>query len=243
MIDMMEDMRPWSQDYATASVAVRSLGQLLMRDRRIVSQSPHPFRRQPGICSHRPLRNIAAALWARARWTTAEVVVAIGGDGFMLRTLHRLIVADLPVYGMKTGNVGFLMNRFRGWTVCSNGWRSAEECRLTSAAQMRAETESGDIAARWPSTKFPCCARPTRRRTYASWSTTRPRSRSWSVMASLLATAAGSTAYNFSVRGPILPLGIDAHGADAHFSRFGPAAGAALCCRVRPKWCSRFWTR
>ena len=42
----------------------------------------------------------------------AEVIVALGGDGFMLRTLHRYIEAGLPVYGMRTGNVGFLMNRF-----------------------------------------------------------------------------------------------------------------------------------
>ena len=37
----------------------------------------------------------------------AEVVVALGGDGFMLRTLHRLLPANLPVYGMKIGNVLF----------------------------------------------------------------------------------------------------------------------------------------
>ena len=43
----------------------------------------------------------------------ADVIVALGGDGFMLRTLHRHLPADLPVYGMKLGEVGFLMNRFR----------------------------------------------------------------------------------------------------------------------------------
>mgnify|MGYP000228783106 FL=1 len=43
----------------------------------------------------------------------AEVIVALGGDGFMLRTLHRHLPTGLPVYGMKLGDVGFLMNRFR----------------------------------------------------------------------------------------------------------------------------------
>mgnify|MGYP000208126245 CR=1 FL=1 len=43
----------------------------------------------------------------------AEVIVALGGDGFMLRTLHRHLPSGLPVYGMKLGEVGFLMNRFR----------------------------------------------------------------------------------------------------------------------------------
>ena len=42
----------------------------------------------------------------------AEIVVALGGDGFMLRTLHRMIGRDIPVFGMKIGNIGFLMNRF-----------------------------------------------------------------------------------------------------------------------------------
>jgi len=42
----------------------------------------------------------------------AEVIVALGGDGFMLRTLHRVIDSHLPVFGMKIGNVGFLMNLF-----------------------------------------------------------------------------------------------------------------------------------
>ena len=42
----------------------------------------------------------------------AEVIVALGGDGFMLRTLHRVMPKSIPVFGMKIGNVCFLMNRF-----------------------------------------------------------------------------------------------------------------------------------
>ena len=53
-----------------------------------------------------------SARYGQATTEEAEVIVALGGDGFMLRTLHRLLQADLPVYGMKFGNVGFLMNRF-----------------------------------------------------------------------------------------------------------------------------------
>ena len=43
----------------------------------------------------------------------ADVVVALGGDGLMLRTLHRLMKTDTPIYGMHRGTVGFLMNEFR----------------------------------------------------------------------------------------------------------------------------------
>ncbi|MGA9573893.1 MAG: NAD(+)/NADH kinase, partial [Lysobacterales bacterium] len=42
----------------------------------------------------------------------ADVIVALGGDGFMLRTLHRVIPRNIPVFGMKIGDVGFLMNRY-----------------------------------------------------------------------------------------------------------------------------------
>jgi NAD+ kinase len=43
---------------------------------------------------------------------TADVVVALGGDGLMLQTLHRFMQAGKPIYGMHRGTVGFLMNEF-----------------------------------------------------------------------------------------------------------------------------------
>ena len=43
----------------------------------------------------------------------AEVVVALGGDGFMLETLHDFMNRDVPIYGMNRGTVGFLMNEYR----------------------------------------------------------------------------------------------------------------------------------
>src|SRR3954466_5783074 len=42
----------------------------------------------------------------------ADVVVALGGDGLMLRTLHKLMHTDKPIYGMHRGTIGFLMNDF-----------------------------------------------------------------------------------------------------------------------------------
>src|SRR5262245_44925539 len=48
-----------------------------------------------------------------ARPETADVVVALGGDGLMLRTLHELMDSDKPIYGMHRGTVGFLMNEYR----------------------------------------------------------------------------------------------------------------------------------
>ncbi|EKD61315.1 MAG: NAD(+) kinase, partial [uncultured bacterium] len=52
------------------------------------------------------------ALHGQTDVTEAEVVVALGGDGFMLQTLHETEATGLPVYGMNCGTVGFLMNTF-----------------------------------------------------------------------------------------------------------------------------------
>ncbi len=56
-----------------------------------------------------------AALIARYGSATpeeADIVVALGGDGFMLQTLHRFRDTSIPIYGMNRGSVGFLMNAF-----------------------------------------------------------------------------------------------------------------------------------
>ncbi len=52
------------------------------------------------------------ALYGDESIDAANVIVALGGDGFMLRTLHRHIARGLPVYGMKLGTIGFLMNHY-----------------------------------------------------------------------------------------------------------------------------------
>ena len=71
----------------------------------------------------------------------AEVIVALGGDGFMLRTLHRVISRNLPVFGMKIGNVGFLMNRYSENDLVER----LKTARLVSLNPLRMEvlTESG----------------------------------------------------------------------------------------------------
>ena len=42
----------------------------------------------------------------------AEVIIALGGDGFMLQTLHSFLGQDKPIYGMNLGSIGFLMNEY-----------------------------------------------------------------------------------------------------------------------------------
>ncbi|MGH6856363.1 MAG: NAD(+)/NADH kinase, partial [Methylocella sp.] len=78
----------------------------------------HRFERIAFLSSGSPEANAARAEFV-ARYGTidpesADVVVALGGDGLMLLTLHRFMGKNKPIYGMKRGSVGFLMNEFHG---------------------------------------------------------------------------------------------------------------------------------
>src|SRR5438552_12543841 len=53
-----------------------------------------------------------AASYGNAPTEEADVIVALGGDGFMLQTLHRFMKSGKPIYGMHRGTVGFLMNEY-----------------------------------------------------------------------------------------------------------------------------------
>ncbi|MGH6853090.1 MAG: NAD(+)/NADH kinase, partial [Methylocella sp.] len=78
----------------------------------------HRFDRIAFLSSGSPEANAAQAHFV-ARFgaidpESADVVVALGGDGLMLQTLHRFMGKNKPIYGMKQGSLGFLMNEFHG---------------------------------------------------------------------------------------------------------------------------------
>lgn len=134
----------------------------------------------------------------------ADVIVALGGDGLMLRTLHRFMGTGKPIYGMNRGTVGFLMNEF-----------SADDLEQRLAAAQRSIVHPLLMVA-WDTENRSHTARAINevsmlRQTYqaAKLSITID-DRMWmaELMADgiLIATPAGSTAYNLSVNGPILPL-------------------------------------
>jgi NAD+ kinase len=146
--------------------------------------------------------------YGQAPLDQADVIVALGGDGFMLRALHRYIETGLPVYGMRTGNVGFLMNRFE-----HEGLRE----RLAAAEQvdlhplrMKAETESGDLSTALAINEV-SLLRQTNQAAHIRISVNgKVKVENLVADGVLLSTTAGSTAYNLSAHGPILPLGTDA---------------------------------
>jgi NAD+ kinase len=138
----------------------------------------------------------------------AEMVVALGGDGFMLRTLHRMIGNDIPVFGMKIGNIGFLMNRFSEDDLMKR-LASARAVNL-NPLRMEVQTESGTTTSALAINEISLLRQTNQAAHIRILVNDTVKVESLICDGVLLSTAAGSTAYNFSVRGPILPLGTDA---------------------------------
>ena len=165
----------------------------------------------------------------------ADVIIALGGDGFMLRTLHRFIRTDRPVFGMKIGNVGFLMNRYSEDDLMQRlaAARAVNLNPLRMDVQTGAGTETSALAINEIS-----LLRQTNQAAHIRILINDIIKVEHLVCDGvLLATAAGSTAYNFSVRGPILPLGTDAL-ALTPISPFRPRrwSGAILPSSVRVRF-------
>ena len=136
----------------------------------------------------------------------ADVLVALGGDGFMLQTLHRHGALGRPVYGMKLGTVGFLMNQFRDDGDLLQRISAAEPAVL-HPLEMLAQTESGATVGTLAYNEV-SLLRQTRQAAHVSIELNgQVRLDELICDGVMVATPAGSTAYNFSASGPILPLG------------------------------------
>ena len=158
-----------------------------------------------------PSENAAEALTAltaihgQSTPEEADVLVALGGDGFMLQTLHRHGDLGKPVYGMKLGTLGFLMNQHRAESLHER--IAAAEPSVLRPLQMLAQTESG---ARIQSLAYNevSLLRQTRQAAHIAIDLNgEERLDELICDGVMVATTAGSTAYNFSAGGPILPLG------------------------------------
>jgi len=149
-----------------------------------------------------------AALVARhgdAAPAEAEVLVALGGDGFMLQTLHRHGGLQRPVFGMKLGTVGFLMNQHRPDGLPER--IAAAHAAVLRPLEMTATTESGASVHSLAYNEV-SLLRQTRQAAHLEIALNgRVRLEELVADGVLVATPAGSTAYNYSAHGPILPLG------------------------------------
>ncbi|QFT64259.1 NAD+ kinase [Roseivivax halotolerans] len=139
--------------------------------------------------------------------THADVIVALGGDGFMLQTLHRTQDIPAPVYGMNRGTVGFLMNEYSEHNLIDR-LSAAEEAEINPLA-MEAEQTDGEIYEALAINEVSMLrAGPQAARLKISVDG-RLRMAELVCDGALVATPAGSTAYNYSAHGPILPIGAD----------------------------------
>ncbi len=133
-----------------------------------------------------------------------DVIIALGGDGFMLHSLHRCMAQDIPIYGMNRGTVGFLMNEYREENLLER-LEKAKHAHITPLT-MTTTDEAGNIREELAINEVSLLrktAQAAKIRITVDGSVMLEELVADGV---LVATPAGSSAYNFSVGGPILPL-------------------------------------
>lgn len=136
---------------------------------------------------------------------TAGVIVALGGDGFMLQTLHATAGLGLPVYGMNRGTVGFLMNAY-GEDDLPARLAAAEETVIHPLA-MRAASPDGALHRMLAINEVSLLRAGPQAAKLRIAVDGRTRLDELVCDGALVATPAGSTAYNYSAHGPVLPVG------------------------------------
>lgn len=137
----------------------------------------------------------------------ARVIVALGGDGFMLQTLHATEMIETPVYGMNRGTVGFLMNAY---AVDGLVERVAQaELALLTPLRMRATRMDGTEVTALAINEVSLLRQGAQAAKLRIVVDGKERLDELVCDGALLSTPAGSTAYNYSAHGPILPIGAD----------------------------------
>lgn len=135
----------------------------------------------------------------------ADVIVALGGDGFMLSTLHATQDLPAPVYGMHRGTVGFLMNDFAEEGLMER--IAAAEETLINPLRMTAERVDGYLQEALAINEVSMLREGPQAAKLRILVDGTERMPELVCDGALVATPAGSTAYNYSAHGPIVPIG------------------------------------
>jgi len=144
------------------------------------------------------------ATYGNASPQSADVIVALGGDGLMLQTLHRFMSCGKPIYGMNRGTIGFLMNEFREDHLRKR--LAAARVTVIHPLLMCAHNKAGEAKechAFNEVSLFRQTYQAARLRILVDGQIRLPELVADGV---LVATPAGSTAYNLSAQGPIIPI-------------------------------------
>lgn len=142
--------------------------------------------------------------YGEAGEANADVVVALGGDGHMLDALRRRLGSSKPVYGMNRGTVGFLMNEYREDDLMER-IEAAEPVGIRPLV-MRARTRTGEVVERRAINEVSLLRQTAQTAKIRILVDGRERLSELACDGVLVATPAGSTAYNLSAHGPILPI-------------------------------------
>ena len=170
--------------------------------------TPPPPPRLAFVASDRPeameARSRLAALHGDLPEEAADVVVALGGDGFMLEVLHRNLATRRPIYGMNRGSVGFLMNDY-GEADLAARVAAAEPAIIHPLSMVAVDAAGAEHHAL--AINDVSLLRETRQAAKLRILIDgRPRLEELICDGVLVATPAGSTAYNLSAHGPIIPI-------------------------------------
>jgi NAD+ kinase len=145
-----------------------------------------------------------SALYGNCSPSEADVVVALGGDGLMLQTLHQHMHTGKPIYGMHRGTIGFLMNEFS--THDLHARLAAARETVIHPLLMRATDIRGTVHIHHAINEVALFRQTYQIARLRILIDGHERMRELMADGILLATPAGSTAYNLSVQGPILPI-------------------------------------
>ena len=146
-------------------------------------------------------------IYGQCDFKTADYIVALGGDGFMLQTLHLCQNLRAPVYGMNRGTVGFMMNAYE-IKVLPLRLANAEQ-QIINPLIMKATLVDGKVETALAINEVSLLRAGPQAAKLKIWVDNRQRMDELVCDGVLVATPAGSTAYNYSAHGPILPIGAD----------------------------------
>ena len=164
------------------------------------------FAASPTEIAQKALKKLVT-LYGNVPAEQADVIVALGGDGFMLQTLHDTQTLPAPVYGMNRGTIGFLMNDYNPLDLNAR-LEGAEEAEINPLAMTAVDADGVEHFALAINEVSLLRAGPQVAKLKITIDD-RVRMEELVCDGALIATPAGSTAYNYSAHGPILPIGSD----------------------------------
>jgi NAD+ kinase len=161
------------------------------------------------LCDNRPeavaARDRLSQRYGGVPEQEADAIVALGGDGFMLETLHRNLPVARPIYGMNLGSVGFLMNEFSDDALLER--INAAEHAVIHPLVMRAVCQDGREVQAMAINEVSLLRQTHQTAKLKILIDGKVRLEELVCDGVLVCTPAGSTAYNLSAHGPIIPIG------------------------------------